>query len=288
MTASVFINGRFCDEVDATVGIDDGGLLHGAGLFETMRAENGCIFRLESHMERLQRSAAALLMPVDRRALPAVDIFRELLERCELTCARVRLTLTAGSVQDRSDSASPAMTIFVTATELADYPPEVYENGVGVAICDHRVSPSDPLAAHKTTCYFPRLLGLRRARHLHCSEALWFTTTHQLAEGCLSNVFIVRDGALKTPPLETPVLPGIARSVVLEIAGGIGVDATETTLTIDDLLDADEVFLTNSIMQVLPVTRVEKRDIGSGRVGPIARRLLDEYKTCVKKGCRAS
>ena len=171
------------------------------------------------------------------------------------------------------------------AEAVTSYPHDFYERGVHVAICTFRVSPSDPLAGHKTTSYLPRLLALRDAQQARCVEALWFTTANRLAEGSISNVWIVRDGVLKTPPLDTPVLPGLARGVVLEIAKEIGIETRSCPLTIDDLLDADEVLLSNAIMQVMPVIRVERRDIGTARVGPIAKRLLEEYRRLVRREC---
>ena len=117
-------------------------------------------------------------------------------------------------------------------------------------------------------------------------ESIWFTTANHLAEGSISNVFVVHDGTLKTPPLDTPVLPGIARSVVLEIAREEAIETVECPLTIDNLLDADEILLTNAIMQVMPVIRVENHDISHGRVGLMAKRLLDQYRQRVRKECR--
>jgi branched-chain amino acid aminotransferase len=106
-----------------------------------------------------------------------------------------------------------------------------------------------------------------------------------MAEGSISNVFLIREGVLRTPPLDTPVLPGIAREVVLELAGSIHLKTEETPLGIDDLLDADEVFLTNSMMQVMPVVRVEKHEIRGGVVGTTTQRLLGLYREAVRKEC---
>ncbi len=291
MTAIVHLNGEFVSKPQATLSVYDGGWLHGAGLFETMRAENGRVFRLESHMERLRRSASTLLTDIPRDALPGKNVFAELLERNDLKTARVRMTVTAGSMHaagapggERTGS-GPASTICVTAAELSGYPMSLYESGAVAAICDFRLSPTDPIAGHKTTAYLPRLLALRQAQHIRCMEALWFTTANRLAEDSISNVFLVCQGALKTPPLDTPVLPGIARGVVLEIARNEDIEVQECCLTIDDLLDADEVLLTSAIMQVMPVVRIEKRDIRDGRVGPMAKRLLREYRVLVKKEC---
>lgn len=293
MTPIVYLNGRFVPEPDAHVSVYDGAFLHGAGLFETMRAENARVFRLEAHLERLIRSAARLLVPIQREALPGAETFRELLDRNQLQAARIRLTVSAGSMREGTrdqggsghTAAAPTLTVCATAAPAAGYAQSHYESGVSVAVCGFRLSPTDPLAGHKTTSYLPRLLGLREAMQARCMEAIWFTTNHQLAEGSISNVFIVRNRVVKTPPLDTPVLPGIARGVVLEIAPRCGFSVEETPLTIDDLLDADEVFLTNSIMQVMPVVRVEKHDITGSRVGDVTRRLLDEYRELVRKEC---
>jgi branched-chain amino acid aminotransferase len=285
VTTTAYLNGEFVSEDEAKVSASDGGLLHGAGLFETMRAENGRVFRLERHIERLRRSAAALLRPIQRGQLPGEDVFCELLRRNGMLTARVRLTVTSGAMRPRSRDAEPEPGILVSATKLAGYPPEYYRKGVTVMISPHKQSPSDPVAGHKTTAYLPRLLGLRRAQQAGCMEALWFTTENRLAEGSISNVFIATQGVLRTPPLDTPVLPGIARTTVLEIAGQDGIDVHQEPLTVNDLLDADEVMLTNAIMQVVPVIRVERHDIGNGKVGPIAQRLLEGYRTLVKKEC---
>jgi len=293
LTATVYLNGEFVDESEAKLSVCDGGWLHGAGLFETMRAENSRIFRLELHMRRLCRSAAILLTPLERGVLPSPAVIAGLLERNGLTEARIRLTVSAAAPSRRLQpartseqlDACSALTVCLTAAELSGYPSGFYENGIQVAICDSRLSPTDPIAGHKTTAYLPRLLALREAQRAKCTESLWFTTANRLAEGSISNVFVVREGVLKTPPLDTPVLPGITRATLLEIARDAGVETQECPLTIDDLLDADEVLLTNSIMQVMPVIRVEKRDIGDGRVGSIAKRLLEDYRKLVQEEC---
>jgi len=285
LTNTVYLNGSFTPESNASVGIYNGGWLHGAGLFETMRAQNGRVFRLESHIERLRRSASKLLVPIERDALPDEGVFAELLKRNGLKAARVRLTVTTGSVRGDQPAEAPDLTVCATAAPLTAYQPSFYEKGVHVVVCDFKVSPSDPVAGHKTTCYLPRLLGLCQAQRVQCIEALWFTTANRLAEGSISNVLIVHKGVLKTPPLDTPVLPGIARGIALKIACETAIEVQECPLNVNDLLDADEVILTNAVMQVMPVVRVERHDIRDGRVGPMAKRLLDEYRGRVRKEC---
>lgn len=284
--ATVYYNGQMVSSADARVSIFDGGWLHGAGLFETMRAENGRIFRVESHVERLRSSAARLMRSIERIELPSRVDFLELLERNQLADARVRLTVSAGDVTADLES-DRHWTVVATAAPLVVPASKLYQDGAQVALSSYRVSPLDPTGGHKTTSYLPRLLGLREAQQKQCMEALWFTTRNTLAEGCISNVFVVKSATIKTPPLDTPVLPGIARATVLELARSMDIAATETALSIDDLLDADEVFLTNVVMQVMPVTKIERRDIADGKVGPMAQRLRAAFGELVRKECAA-
>lgn len=283
MMETVWLNGEFVTASDARVSVFDGGFLHGAGLFETMRAENRKVFRLDGHMQRLRRSAARLLSPLEENVLPGADAFKALLIHNGLNSGRLRLTVTAGALRGEQESSMP--TVLATVAPLSGYPAEMHERGITVAVCAFRTSPTDPLAGHKTTSYLPRLLGLRDAQQARCTEAVWFTTSRHLAEGSISNIFLIRDGVLRTPPLDTPVLPGIARAVVLELAGSISLKTEETPLGIDDLLDADEVFLTNTMMQVMPVVRVEKHDIHGASVGQTTRKLLSLYQEAIRMEC---
>ncbi len=287
MTPIVYFNGAFIAEDKARLPIHDGGWLHGAGLFETMRAENSRIFRVESHMERLLQSAEKLLRPLTRSELPSRVDFLELLERNDLKVARVRLTVTVGSIHLPATDVDqpPPLTVCVTAVPLSPPIQSLYENGVQVCVSGYKVSPHDPLAGHKTTAFLGRLLGLRQAQQSKCFESLWFNTNNLLAEGCITNVFIIKNGQLKTPPRDTPILCGIARSLVLDLGKRLDLNPLQIPLTINDLLDADELFLTNSIIQVLPVIRVEQHDIAQGRVGKMTRLLLEAYREQTKKEC---
>jgi len=281
----VWHNGEFKPRADAQIAVDDGGWLHGAGLFETMRAENGRVFGLDAHLHRLRSSAQELIRPIDLSELPSKEAFEELLTRNNMPVARVRITVSAGSMLENRPDDKPPMTVVATASPLGAPPAQAYTQGIQVIITEHRVSPSDPIAPHKTIAYLPRLIGLREAHRAKCMEALWFTTGRHLAEGSITNVFVVKDGGLKTPPLGTPVLPGITRAAVLDLARVEKIEATECPLSIDDLLDADEVFLTNVIMLIVPVVRVEKHDIADGRVGPIAPQLHDALKKMIRQEC---
>ncbi|MCG3132307.1 MAG: Branched-chain-amino-acid aminotransferase [Phycisphaerae bacterium] len=317
MTRYVHLNGELLPADAAKVSVFDGGFLHGAGLFETMRAEGGRIFRLDAHLNRLARSAETLSLPIPRSALPGTEAFEELLARNGLREARVRLTATPGAVlpvyaqrPDPDDGpeadpsppagtgsrslsaapadATPAPTICIVADELRPHPPEAYRHGVPVMISRRPQIASDPLTAHKTICYLPRLAALQQARLARCAETLFFDESNHLAEGAISNVFIVRDGRLRTPSLSTPVLPGVARRVVLELAAALGMPADDAEpITINDLLDADEVFLTSVVARVLPVVRVERKTIAQGAPGPVTTRLLAAFRDLIASECKA-
>lgn len=291
MSGVVFVNGEFLPDSEAHLSVWEGGWLHGAGLFETMCARYGRIFRLDAHLDRLMASAVKLLFSVERPDLPLTPDFAELLERNDLYHARVRLTVSAGPMiggDSRSDDEGdrPRPTVCATATPLTPYPPDIRARGMTVSISPYKIAPDDPLAGHKSTCYFPRLLALRDAHARKAGEALWFTTNNLLSEGSISNVFIVSGGTLKTPPVDTPVLPGVTRAAVLELARAGGIATEERPLTINDLLDADEAFLTNSIMEIMPICRVERREIGQGKPGAITKRLTEDYTQLVERECK--
>lgn len=285
MNGKVFLNDGLVDAEKAGVSVADSGLLYGAGLFETMRSRNGVVFRLQDHLDRLFLSAATLSIAHSYDKPHIGRAIESLLQTNQLTDARLRLTLTGGPLAESDEQRKP--TLLITATEFKPYPSDYYKTGVLVILCPFRQNATDPMCGHKTICYYPRLLALNLAHQRRAAEAIWFTMENRLAEGCVSNVFLVKNSILQTPSLETPVLPGIARKTVLELARQQSIEAVEKDLFVTDLLDADEVFLTNVVMEVLPVISVEKRAIGSGTVGPITQRLRDAFANAVEQECKA-
>ena len=283
MAEKVFLNDKLLDVNEAAVSVTDTGLLYGAGLFETMRSRQGTVFRLRDHLDRLFLSAATLSIAHSYEKEFVSEAVRRVLQANELTEARIRVTLTNGPLTEAEGRRQP--TLLITATRLQPYPPDYYKAGVMVVLCPFRQNVTDPTCGHKTTSYYPRLLALNFAKQRRAAEALWFTTDNRLAEGCVSNVFLVKDSVLYTPPAETPVLPGIARKAVLELAREQAVESAEKDLVINDLLDADEVFLTNVIMEVLPVVAVEKSVIGDGTVGRVTRKLREGFLATVEREC---
>lgn len=286
MAEKVFLNDKLVDIDKACISAADSGFLYGAGLFETMRSYNGVVFSLKDHLDRLFFSAGSLSIEnsYDRKYI--TDAIYKVLKVNNLTDARLRLTLTGGAMA-KSEEERRA-TLLITATKLTPYPAEYYKNGVLVVLCPFRQNPSEPIYGHKTTSYFSRMLGLKLAHQKRAAEALWFTVDNRLAEGCISNVFLVKDSALYTPPIVTPVLAGVARKTVCQIALKNSIKLVEKDLRIDDVLSADEMFLTNVIMQIMPISRVEKHTIGNGKVGAKTQKLQKYFNEFIENECRIS
>ena len=283
MSEKVFLNDKLIDTDKARISATDSGFLYGAGLFETMRSYDGVVFALKDHLDRLFTSAGALFInnPFDEEYL--TEAIYKVLKANKLTDARLRLTLSNGPMAGAEEQLKP--TLLITATKLQPYPGEYYKNGVMVILSASRQNTFEPTCGHKTTSYFSRMITLNMAHQQRAAEALWFTTDNRLAEGCVSNVFVVKDSVIYTPGIETPVLAGIARKTVCEIASTNSIKLIEKDLYIDDVLGADEIFLTNVIMQIMPVNKVEKHIVGDGKVGAMTQRLQINFDELVESQC---
>lgn len=294
--AMLWLNGGFVEEGEARIRPRDAGLLHGAGVFTTMRARAGRVFRLEAHLRRLRGSCEALFVPLQYRDEQLADAVAGLLERTGLADARLRLTVTRGlATQDPLHGLRLEPTALLTAAELEPYPAEFYERGMTVVVLDEqKLNPYDIQAGHKTLNYLSRLFALRQANQQGAGEALWFNVHNYLESGSISNVFVVKADRLLTPPTpqdlrdaavaagiaypRSAALGGITRQTVLDLAKVAGIESAPAALSIHQLLEADEVFLTNSVMGLMPVCRIERHAIGFDRPGPITLRLAELYE----------
>jgi len=292
----VYVSGDFVPRKEARISALDAGVLLGAGLFETLRTYAGKSFRLGAHLARLRASGEFFRIFVRESDARIAETVARLVEANGVADARVRLTATRGPLALREpqgdpeqgrrvasavDDEAPPATLIITAGPMTPYPAELYEKGATVVVSDIRANPDDPTVYHKTTGYLRNLLALRDAHRARATEALVFNTKGRLAEGALSNVFIVSAGRLLTPPAEEGLLAGITRAAVLELAAETGVPAEQKPLSAREVLDADEMFLTNSIMELLPVGRVERKEIGDGRPGPVTKQLAEAYRALV-------
>jgi branched-subunit amino acid aminotransferase/4-amino-4-deoxychorismate lyase len=160
----------------------------------------------------------------------------------------------------------------------------MYERGIGVVVSSYKQSVGDPTFGNKTGCYFPRILARQEAHRKGGQEALWYTPDKRLAEGCFTNVFLVLDGTVLTPPRDTPVLPGITRAAVLELCRQLDIPCQdEQDLYVQQMLAAEEIFLTASTMGIVPVARIERHAVGDERRGPITKRLMDAYNDLLRE-----
>ena len=294
MVETVYLNGRLVPRFDARLSPFDHGFLYGYGLFETMRAYDGHIFRLDSHITRLRCSAESiglthsiLTTEEGKQSLKAACLAT--LEANELKDARIRLTVSAGegdTTPDPGTCSSP--TILITARSLVPLPPEKYETGFRATVSFLRRNTQSPLSRLKSTCYMENVLARTTARTAGYDEAIFLNEQGYLAEGSMTNIFLVSHGQLITPCFESGVLPGITRDAVLDIARTSNIKATERWVELNELVEAEEAFLTNSILELMPLVTLEGRPIGSSRPGKLTKDLLFAYRKLVDEAVESN
>jgi len=276
----IFLDGEFVPAEEAKISVFDHGLLYGDGVFEGIRAYNGRVFRLEQHLDRLYDSARAINLTIPWPKEQVREWVLETIRRNGLRDAYVRLVVTRGKGDLGLDPVKcPVPSIFVIAGGIQIYPPELYEKGLRVVTLATRRNIVEALNPRiKSLNYLNNILGKLEANLAGVEEGLMLTREGYVAEGTSDNVFIVRDGVLVTPALHLGVLAGITRGAVLEIAQAERVPTEETTLTLFDVYNADECFLTGTAAELVPVVEVDGRVIGDGRPGPITKRLLERFR----------
>jgi branched-subunit amino acid aminotransferase/4-amino-4-deoxychorismate lyase len=265
----VYLNGEFVDASQARVAVEDAGLLSAHGLFETFRARNGGVFRLVEHMARLHEGAHALGIEVPKELPRTAETVCELAARNDLVDARVRVTLTAGAPGGRP-------TVLIQAREAVDYPDAFYREGAAAVIAATRRNESSPLSRIKSLNYLDNLIARREAQSMGRFDALFLNTRGRLAEGAVTNVFVVAEGVVVTPPVGDGALPGVTRAAILELATFPGI--REASIEPDTLYASDEAFLTNSLIGVLPLVQVGEKRIGDGEPGPVTLRIRQVYE----------
>jgi branched-chain amino acid aminotransferase group I len=277
MEEIVFLNGAFLPVGKAAISINDYGFLYGCGIFETMRAYNGKVFRLDAHLDRLKESADRLGIPVQVASL--IEQIDDTIRINRLAEARVRVYLTSGEGTAAPDIRScQNPTLLIKAVPYTPILADVYERGFRVMISTfHRCSRS-VMSGLKTANYLENLLVRKEAADSGFDDAVLLNDKGNVAEASSSNLFIVSGDILKTPNLQSGILPGITRAVVLEQAAGFGLKALEADIDPTELLSAGEVFLTNSVMELMPVTMEGDKSIGGGRPGVVTRNLMAAYR----------
>jgi len=280
MSEIVYLNGSLIPRSQAGISVLDYGFLYGFGLFETMRAYEGQVFRLDSHLNRLARSAKILGLPIGVTDLE--DAVMATIQANQLGDARIRITVSIGEgsmVPDPSTCKQP--TVLILAGDYHPYLEQIYQKGFRAVISSIRRNSGSPLSRLKSANYLENMLAKQEARAAGVDEALCLNEKGLLAEASMSNIFLVDDGVLRTPGEESGILPGVTRGVVLESASRLGISTLEHDVRLDEIAEAQESFLTNSLIEIMPLTEIAGRHVGSGRPGPVTRRLMADYKELV-------
>ena len=282
----IYLNGRLVEDRDACVSVYDHGFLYGDGIYETMRAYDGKVFMLDRHIERLERSASLV-----RLKLPDTAVIRDavygVINANDLRSAYVRVTVSRGKGPVGLDPAlCPEPTVVVIAENFAGYPEKYFSEGVRLIIAATRrnsVAALDPKI--KSLNFLNNILAKIEAKDRNAYEAIMLNQEGFIAEGTVSNIFFVKDGALCTPALEVGVLDGITRELVVSVAEKDGIRIKEGRFLPEDIYSASEVFFTNTTSEIMPVSSVDE---ASFPVGMLTGRLRMLYRDEVNRLIRES
>ena len=283
----VWINGELVDEQDAKISVFDHCLLYGDGVFEGIRIYNGTIFQCAAHMDRLLASAEAIRLEVPYSRDEITDAMYQTLRANGLKDGYIRLLITRGpgTLGLDLDKCSGGAVIIIADT-IALYPPEMYENGLEVIIAERRRISADMLPPAVKSCnYLNNILAKSEATDAGTGEAIMLNAQGQVAEATGDNVFLVKGGTVFTPPPEAGILIGVTRRVVVELCGKLGIPLEEKPISVADLRAAEEIFLTGTAAEVIAVTSVDGRSIGSGKAGPVTRKLLEAFREFIRDEC---
>ena len=276
----IFLNGKIVPKEEATVSVFDHGLLYGDGVFEGIRFYNGRVFRLDDHIDRLYRSARAILldMPLDRDAMSLAVL--ETIRANGMTDGYVRLVVTRGEGSlGLSPRSCPQPTVFIIAAGITLYPGEMYENGLKLVTCATRRIAHGALSPMvKSLNYLNNIMAKIEAEQAGAGEGLMLNEQGLVAECTGDNIFIVNDGRIVTPPITAGALAGVTRSVVFELARDAGIDIREKDMTRYDIYTADECFLTGTAAEIIPVVELDARKIRDGKPGPVTRHLTGRFR----------
>ena len=279
----IFLGGEFVKKEDAVVSVYDHGFLYGDGVFEGIRVYHGNIFKLDEHLTRLYQSAQSIMLtiPYDKEEMEQVIV--DTVRKNELQSAYIRIVVSRGPGNlglDPSSCRKPQ--VIVIAENLRMFPEELYEQGLRIASVASRRNRPDVLSPQvKSLNYLNNILVKLEANQAGVDEALMLNDQGYVTEGSADNIFIVKDGKIKTPPVYLGALEGITRNAILNIAKELGYDVQETPFTRHDVYIADEVFLTGTAVEVIAAVEVDGRKVRDGKPGEITNHLLREFRKVV-------
>ena len=284
-TEKVYINGDVVPAEEASIPFDDRAVLYGDSIFETVRAYRGRPFRLERHLDRLEDGCRVLRLELPNRAEEVKNAVMSLLEENGLSDegdAYVRITATGGpSTGPKMLERKGPTGLFIIARPYEGYPEHLYREGVSLVMSGIKRNSSSPLSSLKSSNYLDSLIARQEAIDQGADDAVMLTTAGNLAEATSSNLFMVREGNVLTPDVGCGFLPGVTREAVIELCGELGITCTPVMAGTDVLLSAGEVFLTSSLMEVMPVRRIARKQIGKKCPGRVTARLAEAYRKLV-------
>ncbi len=280
MSSKVYISGKLLDKEQAVVSVFDHGLLYGDGVFEGIRVYGGEVFLLDEHIQRLYESATAIRLEIPMSPSAMTEAVEETVAANRIGDGYVRLVVTRGAGTlglDIRRTSDPQ--VIIIADTITLYPPELYENGLELVTASTiRNHPAALSSRIKSLNYLNNILAKIEGTDQGKVEALMLNHKGEVAECTGDNIFIVKDGVLKTPPPDAGILEGITRNAVIKLAVKNGTPVQQISLLRHDVYVADECFLTGTAAEVIPVVSVDGRIIGDGKPGQVTRRLLELFQ----------
>jgi len=281
----IYLDGKLVPKEEAKVSVFDHGFLYGDGVFEGIRVYDGNVFRLDEHIERLYESAKTINLEIP---LTPGEMTQATLDTVAANGKRdvyIRLVVSRGPGDLGIDPRKcPTATVVIIADSIALYPAELYEKGISLVTSSFRRIPMQCLDPRiKSLNYLNNIMAKMEATRAGVPEALMLNYSGRVAECSADNIFLVKNGDLKTPPLMEGALGGITRAAVMELARNDGINVTETRMGLHDLYNADECFLTGTGAEIMPVNAIDGRQIGFGGAGPTTTRLLSLFRELRKQ-----
>lgn len=280
MSNRIFLNDKIVKDTEGLLSTLDRGFLYGDGLFETLRTYGKTPLRLEDHVARLSNSAQYFNIPFHYTSQQIRQIIEHLLTENNLKDAYIRMTLSRGlGFNGLIPTGTYAPTFVIHTKPLAAYPASLYKTGVSLITSHIRRSATCPISCHKTLNFLTNYLIKRKASEKGAHDALILNTDNHIAECAVSNIFVVEKNTVSTPSLKANVLPGITRKIVLELCKENGIHASEELFGLERVFGASEVFITNALMEIMPVSKIDGYAVGKLVPGAITKLLHDKYKS---------
>lgn len=289
MGLKIYLNDKLVDKSEAVVSVYDHGLLYGDGVFEGIRSYDGLVFKLKEHLDRLYESAHTLMLEIPMTKEKLEHAVIQTLQANQLKDAYIRLVVTRGVGDLGLDPRKcPKATIFIIADKITLYPKEFYEKGLAlVTVPTVRNHPEALNPQLKTLNYLNNILAKIEAINSGVNEAILMNAQGYVTECTGENIFFVRGKELITPPPYVGILKGITRAAVMRLGDELGLTVKEEVFTRHDLYTADEVFLTGTAAEIVPVIKIDNRKIGQGKPGKMTQKLISEFQKIVyKEGVR--